>query len=73
MQEQMAADENVQYWLHDEMEELNFKTITDETSFYVNENGNIVIAFNEGDVAPMYMGSVEFEISSEVLSNIRKR
>lgn len=72
MQEQMAADENVQYWLHDEMEELNFKTITDETSFYVNENGNIVIAFNEGDVAPMYMGTVEFEIPSDVLNEIRK-
>ena len=72
MQEQMAADENVQYWLHDEMEELNFKTITDETSFYVNENGNIVIAFNEGDVAPMYMGTVEFEIPSDILSEIRK-
>ena len=72
MQAQMAANENVQYWLHDEMEELNFKTITDETSFYVNENGNIVIAFNEGDVAPMYMGTVEFEIPSDVLNEIRK-
>ena len=28
--------------------------------------------FNEGDVAPMYMGTVEFEIPAEVLSAIRK-
>ncbi len=72
MQEQMDADENVYYWLNDEIEEWNFKAITDETSFYLNENGNVVIAFNEGDVAPMYMGTVEFEIPAKVLEEIRK-
>lgn len=72
MREQMAADEMVYYWLDEEFEEWNFSTITDETSFYLNEKGNIVIGFNEGDVAPMYMGTVEFEIPPEVLSNIRK-
>ena len=64
--------ENRIYWLNDEMEELNFNTITEETSFYVNENGNIVIGFDEGEVAPMYMGAVEFEIPSAVLIDIRK-
>lgn len=72
MQVQMDADENVCYWLNDEIEEWNFKAITDETSFYLNENGNVVIAFNEGDVAPMYMGTVEFEIPAKVLEGIRK-
>lgn len=72
MQANMDADENVHYWLHDEIEELNFKTIYEDTSFYVNERGNIVIAFDEGDVAPMYMGALEFEIPSEVLKSIRK-
>lgn len=72
MQERMDADENVYYWLNDEIEEWNFKAITDETSFYLNENGNVVIGFNEGDVAPMYMGTVEFEIPAEVLAGIRK-
>ncbi len=72
MQEQMDSDENVYYWLNDEIEEWNFKAITDETSFYLNENGNVVIAFNEGDVAPMYMGTVEFEIPAEVTKEIRK-
>lgn len=71
MQSQMDADEEIYYWLHDEMEELNFKTITDETSFYVNESGSLVIAFDEGEVAPMYMGEVEFEIPAEVLDGIR--
>lgn len=72
MQEQMDADEMVYYWLHDEIEELNFKEITEETSFYLNTQGNVVIGFDEGEVAPMYMGTVEFEIPAEVLSGIRK-
>ncbi len=72
MQAQMDADENVYYWLHDEIEEWNFKSITEETSFYLNEKGNVVIGFDEGEVAPMYMGAVEFEIPAEVLSDIRK-
>ena len=72
MQAQMAEDEMVCYWLDQEIEEWNFKTITDETAFYLNESGNVVICFNEGDVAPMYMGAVEFEIPAEVLEDIRK-
>lgn len=72
MQEQMDADDKVYYWLNDEIEAWNFKAITDETSFYLNEEDNVVIGFDEGEVAPMYMGSVEFEIPAEVLSDIRK-
>ena len=72
MQEQMNADDNVYYWLNDEISEWNFEAITDETSFYLNEKGNVVIGFNEGDVAPMYMGTVEFEIPAEILDGIRR-
>ena len=72
MQEQMDADENVHYWLNDEFEEWNFKSITDETSFYLDEKGDLVICFNEGDVAPMYMGTVSFTIPSNVIKDIRK-
>lgn len=73
MREQMAADENVAYWVDDiEIQEWAFTAITDETSFYVNEKGNIVISFNEGDVAPMYMGVVEFEIPAEITAEIRR-
>ncbi len=72
MREQMKKDENVCYWLENEIEEWNFKAITDETSFYINEKNQVVIAFNEGDVAPMYMGTVEFVIPEKVLEDIRK-
>lgn len=63
MREQMKADENVSYWLDDkDLPEINFKEITDDTAFYINEDGKLVICINEGDVAPMYMGAVQFVI-----------
>ena len=72
MRSQMEQDENISYWIDDEIEELNFKAITEETNFYINQNNDVVICFNEGDVAPMYMGIIEFEIPAEVLKEIRK-
>lgn len=74
MHEQMEADDMIYYWVDDEEipEEWNFHAITDETSFYLNENDELVIAFNEGDVAPMYMGTVEFVIPKDVTEGIRK-
>ena len=70
MREQMEADENVHYWLEEEMEEWNFQAITEETLFYLNEDEQLVISFNEGDVAPMYMGVVEFVIPEGVVQGI---
>ncbi len=73
MREQMAQDENVMYWLDDpEVPEWNFQAITDDTAFYVNADGNLVIFFNEGDVGPMSMGVVQFTIAPEAIQNIRK-
>lgn len=72
MREQMAADESIVYWLDEEFEEWNFKGITEETQFYINENNNLVISFDEGEAAPMYMGVVTFEIPAQVLADIRK-
>lgn len=73
MAQQMAADENIIYWLDDpEMPEWNFNTITEDTEFFLNDTGNIVISFNEGDVAPMYMGVCTFEIPDEIVKDIRK-
>ncbi len=73
MRQQMAADENMIYWLDDpDFPEFNFTSIKEDTQFYLNENGNIVISFNEGDVAPMYMGVCTFEIPEDVVKDIRK-
>lgn len=72
MREHMASDEDAAYWLDEEIDEWNFKEITGETQFYVNADNQLVISFNEGEVAPMYMGVVNFEMPEEVLSGIRK-
>jgi len=73
MREQMAADENMIYWLDDpDFPEFNFTSIKEDTQFFLNESGNIVISFNEGDVAPMYMGVCTFEIPEEIVKDIRK-
>jgi len=71
MKEQMAADDSIMYWVdNEEYPEWNFKEITDDTSFYINENGEIVICFNEGDVAPAVMGTVEFTIPKAIVADI---
>ncbi len=72
MKKQMAEDENVTYWLDSDVDEWNFKSIDDDTQFYINEKGNLVISFDEGDVAPMYMGVVTFEIPNSAIADIRK-
>ena len=70
MRKQMEADETIRYWIDDEdMPEFNFTGITNDTAFYINADGNFVICFQEGEVAPMYMGTVEFEIPAEILSS----
>lgn len=67
MAEQMAEDENVHYWLNEEeIPEWNFKEIPVDQSFYISEEGTLVICFNEGDVAPMYMGCVQFEMPETI-------
>lgn len=73
MKQQMEEDDMNMYWLDQEVEEWNFKAISEDQTFYINENGNLVISFNEGDVAPMYMGVVEFEIPNDLIADIRVR
>ena len=71
MRDQMAKDSMKMYWVdYTDMPELNFEAITEETSFYLNDEGNLVICFNEGDVAPMYMGCVEFVVPKEAVEHI---
>lgn len=72
MQAQMDADSNKIYWLNSDMPEWDFTSITNDTSFYLNSDNELVITFNEGDVAPMYMGCPTFTIPNDVLADIRK-
>lgn len=66
MTDQMAGDQNIIYNYNSEMPDEDFKSLTGDESYYINDKGELVIAFNEYDVAPGYMGSVEFTIPSSV-------
>lgn len=67
---EMSADENKKYWLDEEPYLPSFEAISEVQQFYINESGEIVICFDEGEVAPMYMGSVSFTIPEELISDI---
>jgi len=68
MRLQMTMDKNVSYWVDDaEMGDENFDSIDDNTKFYINDKGELVIVFDEGEVAPSSMGVVEFAIPSKVI------
>ena len=43
-------------------EEGGFETITEDSSFYVNDRGNPVIVFEKYSIAPGAAGEIEFEI-----------
>lgn len=70
---QQKAQEDIPYWIDDPtVEEWNFETIKEDQTFYVNEDNELVICFNEGDVAPMYVGCVEFVINQDAIASIRR-
>lgn len=72
MKTQMTADENVIYFLNSKIESDNFTEIKKDQNFYINKEHNLVIAFDEYEVAAVYMDAVEFVIPDEVIESIRK-
>ncbi|MED3551479.1 DUF3298 and DUF4163 domain-containing protein [Cytobacillus praedii] len=75
MRDQMKADENKIYWvsgagLEDEDLTELFETISKEQSFYINNDAKLVMSFDKYEVAPGYMGVVEFIIPTEAISDI---
>lgn len=71
MREEMHSDNGKVYWVEDAgLEDFGdfFEAIQAEQQFYINNDGKLVISFDEYDVAPGYMGTVEFIIPTEVLN-----
>ncbi|APF23306.1 DUF3298 and DUF4163 domain-containing protein [Clostridium butyricum] len=69
MMENMKKDSNLIYFLEsDENEEVidSFDKIKENQDFYINNDGNLVICFDEYEVAPGYMGTLEFIISDKI-------
>lgn len=72
MRAQMAEDEFAEYRLDSKDNPSNdFRKISPDQDFYLDENGDLVICFDEGEVAPLYMGVREFTIPREVTGSIR--
>lgn len=66
MTDQMAADESKLYFYQSGEEAAeDFQGLTGEESFYFNQDGLLVIVFDEYTVAPGYMGVVEFTIPED--------
>ncbi len=73
MKEQMAADEGIVYFLDSEdMPGVSFDKIQPDQDFYFNQDGEIVIEFDEYEVAPGYMGIVSFTIPRSVTEVLLK-
>jgi hypothetical protein len=72
MIEQNKADKNKFYWVAGIEQKATmqlFERISKEQNFYISTEGKLVISFNKYEVAPGYMGVVEFVIPTEILSN----
>ena len=68
---QMKADPDIVYWIPesgDEMPTDMFTSITKDQSFYINNDGKLVIVFNKYEVGPGSMCSFEFVIPTEVIA-----
>lgn len=73
MVEQNKADDYNFYWIaeidKDGMVEM-FEEISKDQNFYINPEGKLVISFDKYEVAPGYMGVVQFVIPTDILSDI---
>lgn len=72
MREIMAKEEGLYFLDSEDMPEEDFDRIKPDQNFYLDDNGDVVIAFDEYEVAPGYMGSPEFTIPRTVLQDVRK-
>lgn len=65
IQRQMRENPEL-YWIDTEYEGLNFTEIQPDQNFYFAGNGDIVIAFDEYEVAPGSTGCPTFQIPREI-------
>ena len=68
MKQQMEENKDITYFLYTEEEPYGFQAVTPENNFYLNEKDELVIVFDEYEVAPGFMGVIEFTVPKEVIS-----
>ncbi len=73
MRAKMAEDENNIYWVdYSDVPEWNWKELKEDQNFYFDGDGNLVVVFDEYEVAPGYMGAQEFTVERSVFEEILK-
>lgn len=73
MLEQYEADPNRFYWAQGIPQGATiplFERISDNQSFYITGQGELVISFDKYEVAPGYMGVVTFTIPTQILEEV---
>jgi len=73
MIDQMNKDEGKIYWIPEANLDYSidpFVSIKENQNFYINKDYKLVISFDKYEVAPGYMGVVEFIIPTNILANI---
>lgn len=68
IERRVAEEEDMMYWGYTEGDEYiddieGFQSVSEQTGFYINERGNVVVCFDKYEIAPGYMGMQEFEIT----------
>ncbi|MEG1888808.1 MAG: RsiV family protein [Lachnospiraceae bacterium] len=75
MRAQMKKDNSKSYFIDSEdeaMAEMDFKEIKEDQNYYFNDKQELVIAFDEYEVAPGSMGCVEFSIPKNITDSLMK-
>ena len=69
IKEQIADDPSLSYFGYgdNELTDAGFRTIDENTDFYINSDGQVVIVFPEYSIAPGYMGWREFVVGKAKL------
>lgn len=69
MKEDMIENPDNFYWVTEEDFD-SFKAISPDQNFYLTDKGKLVISFDKYTVAPGYMGVLEFEIPTDIISDL---
>lgn len=72
MRSAAKKDPNKIYWITQKNDDFKESDLINKASFYLNKKGDIVLCYNQGDVAPMYMGALQFTIAKNTVKTILK-
>lgn len=73
MRQRMAKEEGVIFWVEGADLDFSFdpfEQIAKDQNFYINSDGKLVTSFNKYEVAPGYMGVIEFVIPTDILAEV---